>query len=172
MDKETDPQLHVPEPAIRPGDTPDFSHVEIPRAGEVRRPDPGENPQEMRDLAFSIIRVLNRKGEAVGPWADSLSDEALQEGLRHMMTLRAYDARMLKAQRQGKTSFYMQHLGEEAIACAFQKALRKGDMLTVCGSLQSKAWTDKDGNERTGMQVVADQIVTARKPKKRPPSDY
>ena len=65
---------------------------------------------------------------AVGPWADSLSDEALQEGLRHMMTLRAYDARMLKAQRQGKTSFYMQHLGEEAIACAFQKALRKGDM--------------------------------------------
>ena len=48
MDKETDPQLHVPEPAIRPGDTPDFSHVEIPRAGEVRRPDPGENPQEMR----------------------------------------------------------------------------------------------------------------------------
>ncbi len=128
MDKETDPQLHVPEPAIRPGDTPDFSHVEIPRAGEVRRPDPGENPQEIRDLAFSIIRVLNRKGEAVGPWADSLSDEDLQEGLRHMMTLRAYDARMLKAQRQGKTSFYMQHLGEEAIACAFQKALRKGDM--------------------------------------------
>ncbi|OWU80866.1 thiamine pyrophosphate-dependent enzyme [Phaeobacter sp. 22II1-1F12B] len=128
MDKETDPQLHVPEPAIRPGDPPDFSHVEIPRAGEVRRPDPGENPEDMRDLAFSIIRVLNRKGEAVGPWADSLSDEALQEGLRHMMTLRAYDARMLKAQRQGKTSFYMQHLGEEAIACAFQKALRKGDM--------------------------------------------
>jgi 2-oxoisovalerate dehydrogenase E1 component alpha subunit len=37
-----------------------------------------------------------------------------------MMLLRAYDARMMVAQRQGKTSFYMQHLGEEAISCAFQ----------------------------------------------------
>ena len=31
-----------------------------------------------------------------------------------MMTLRTFDARMQMAQRQGKTSFYMQHLGEEA----------------------------------------------------------
>ena len=36
--------------------------------------------------------------------------------MRHMMTLRTFDARMLMAQRQGKTSFYMQHLGEEAVA--------------------------------------------------------
>merc|ERR1711969_203647 len=35
---------------------------------------------------------------------------------------------MLMAQSQGKTSFYMQCLGEEAIACAFRKALRPGDM--------------------------------------------
>ena len=39
------------------------------------------------------------------------------------MTLRAFDARMLMAQRQGKTSFYMQHMGEEAVSCAFRKAL-------------------------------------------------
>jgi len=45
-----------------------------------------------------------------------------------MMKVRAFDARMLMAQRQGKTSFYMQALGEEAIACAFRKALMKGDM--------------------------------------------
>jgi 2-oxoisovalerate dehydrogenase E1 component alpha subunit len=45
-----------------------------------------------------------------------------------MMLLRAYDARMMVAQRQGKTSFYMQHLGEEAISCAFQCALDQGDM--------------------------------------------
>jgi len=32
------------------------------------------------------------------------------------------------AQRQGKTSFYMQHLGEEAISCAFRMALEPGDM--------------------------------------------
>ncbi|GGO62688.1 branched-chain alpha-keto acid dehydrogenase E1 component [Roseovarius pacificus] len=128
MFKERTPRLHVPEPELRPGDEPDFSHVDIPLAGAVRRPDPGENPEEMRDLAFSIIRVLNRKGQAVGPWADTLSGGELLEGLRHMMTLRAYDTRMMTAQRQGKSSFYMQHLGEEAISCSFHKALRKGDM--------------------------------------------
>ncbi|MEQ9673281.1 MAG: 3-methyl-2-oxobutanoate dehydrogenase (2-methylpropanoyl-transferring) subunit alpha [Roseovarius indicus] len=128
MTEERTPRLHVPEPAIRPGDQPDFSHVRVPRAGEVRRPEPDESPEELRDLAFTIIRVLNRDGEAVGPWAGSLVDDAIRDGLRHMMMLRAYDARMLKAQRQGKSSFYMQHLGEEAISCAFQKALRPGDM--------------------------------------------
>jgi len=120
--------LHVPEPEFRPGDTPDFSNVPIPQAGSVRRPPIDVDAEDIHDLAYSIIRVLNRKDEAVGPWADALSDEALIAGLRDMMTVRAFDARMLMAQRQGKTSFYVQCLGEEAIACAFRKALRQGDM--------------------------------------------
>ena len=45
-----------------------------------------------------------------------------------MLLTRAYDARMLLSQRQGKTSFYIQCLGEEAIACAQRKALEPGDM--------------------------------------------
>jgi hypothetical protein len=121
-------KLHVPEPAVRPGGTPDFSSVRIPRAGSVARPAVDADPEAIRDLAYSIIRVLNRDGEAVGPWAALLSDEALLVGLRDMMTLRAFDARMLMAQRQGKQSFYMQHMGEEAVSCAFQKALLPGDM--------------------------------------------
>ncbi|WP_370201109.1 3-methyl-2-oxobutanoate dehydrogenase (2-methylpropanoyl-transferring) subunit alpha [Roseibium sp.] len=120
--------LTVPEPEFRPGDKPDFSNVAIDRAGAVRRPEVDEDPENLRDLAFSIIRVLNRQGEAVGPWAGSLSDHELLKGLKDMMTLRAYDARMMIAQRQGKCSFYMQHLGEEAISCAFGKALQTGDM--------------------------------------------
>ncbi len=120
--------LHVPEPAVRPGDTPDFSNVVIPKAGSVDRPPVDADPEAIRDLAFSIIRVLNRKGEAVGPWAGLLTPDELLEGLRHMMTLRAFDARMQMAQRQGKTSFYMQHMGEEAVSCAFRKALEPGDM--------------------------------------------
>ncbi|MCQ2003327.1 3-methyl-2-oxobutanoate dehydrogenase (2-methylpropanoyl-transferring) subunit alpha [Rhizobium sp. NRK18] len=120
--------LHVPEPAVRPGGEPDFSNVKIPKAGSVPRPEIDAAPETIRDLAYSIIRVLNRDGEAVGPWAGSLSDDELLDGLRHMMTLRAFDARMLMAQRQGKTSFFMQHLGEEAVSCAFRKALSKGDM--------------------------------------------
>ena len=120
--------FHVPAPAVRPGGTPDFSDVKISRAGEVRRPEVVVAPEEIRDLAFAIIRVLDRNSEAVGPWAGLLSDQELLEGLRHIMTLRAFDARMQMAQRQGKTSFYMQHLGEEAVSCAFRKALEPGDM--------------------------------------------
>ncbi|WP_417769640.1 3-methyl-2-oxobutanoate dehydrogenase (2-methylpropanoyl-transferring) subunit alpha [Stappia sp.] len=120
--------LHVPEPGCRPGDTPDFSDFEIPRAGAVRRPDVSEAPEDMRDMAFSVVRVLNKAGEAVGPWAGLLDADALRTGLRHMLTLRQFDERMLKAQRQGKTSFYMQHLGEEAVSCAFRMALEDGDM--------------------------------------------
>ncbi|MFA5538166.1 MAG: 3-methyl-2-oxobutanoate dehydrogenase (2-methylpropanoyl-transferring) subunit alpha [Gemmobacter sp.] len=123
-------RLTVPEPEVRPGGQPDFSHVSIPPAGAVRRPEVDADPESIRDLAFTIIRVLNRQGEAVGPWAEGLdlSDDDLRAGLRHMMLLRAYDARMLMAQRQQKTSFYMQHLGEEAVSCAFRRALNPGDM--------------------------------------------
>lgn len=120
--------LHVPEPECRPGDTPDFSDTDIPKAGEARRPAVDSDPASIRDLAFSFIRVLSRDGEAVGPWAGSLNDQELLSGLRNMMTLRCFDARMLIAQRQGKTSFYVQNLGEEAVACAFQSALLPGDM--------------------------------------------
>jgi 2-oxoisovalerate dehydrogenase E1 component alpha subunit len=121
-------QFHVPEPAVRPGGAPDFSNVAIPEAGSVRRPEIDADSESIRDLAYSIIRVLDRNGNAVGPWAGASSDAQLAEGLRHMMLLRSFDARMQMAQRQGKTSFYMQHMGEEAISCAFQRALETGDM--------------------------------------------
>jgi 2-oxoisovalerate dehydrogenase E1 component alpha subunit len=52
----------------------------------------------------------------------------LLAGMRHMMTLRAFDSRMVTAQRQGKTSFYIQQMGEEAVSCAFRRALEPGDM--------------------------------------------
>lgn len=128
MAERTPLSLHVPAPPVRPGDKPDFSHIAVPRAGEVRRPPVEIGAHEIHDLAYSIIRVLNRQGEAVGPWAPELDAEALKEGLRAMMRVRAFDARMMMAQRQGKTSFYMQCLGEEAIACAFGTALAEGDM--------------------------------------------
>ena len=61
--------LHVPEPAVRPGGKPDFSNVPIPEAGSVPRPEIDVDPRDIRDLAFSIIRVLEprgRGGRAVG----------------------------------------------------------------------------------------------------------
>ncbi|MEM1342366.1 MAG: 3-methyl-2-oxobutanoate dehydrogenase (2-methylpropanoyl-transferring) subunit alpha [Pseudomonadota bacterium] len=120
--------LKVPEPGCRPGDTPDFSDFEIPRAGAVPRPPLDVAPDDIRDMAFSIIRVLNKEGHAVGEWAGDLTPDDLRAGLRHMMLLRVFDARMLTAQRQGKVTFYAQHLGEEAVSCAFRQALKPGDM--------------------------------------------
>jgi 2-oxoisovalerate dehydrogenase E1 component alpha subunit len=120
--------LHVPEPSVRPGGKPDFSHVGFAPAGEARRPPIDVDPSEIRDLAYSLIRVIDDQGEAVGPWAGALAPELLRQGLRDMMLTRSYDARMLLSQRQGKTSFYIQCLGEEAIACAHRKALAPGDM--------------------------------------------
>ena len=120
--------LHVPEPSFRTGDKPDFVGFPLPAAGSVRRPDIAAPADQMRDFAYTIIRVLDDSCVAVGPWAGLLGDEELRAGLRHMLTVRAYDARMQTAQRQGKTSFYMQATGEEAIATAFHKALEPGDM--------------------------------------------
>lgn len=100
----------------------------MPEAGTLRRPPPDADPADTRDLAYSFIRVLDDRGDAVGPWAGALADDEALDGLRHMMLLRAFDARMQLAQRQGKTSFYMQHLGEEAVSCAVRKALSPGDM--------------------------------------------
>src|SRR3546814_20523802 len=48
--------------------------------------------------------------------------------LRAMVLTRAFDERMFRAQRQGKTSFYMKCTGEEAIAVAAAYALHRDDM--------------------------------------------
>lgn len=128
MTKAASRTLYVPEPECRPGDQPNFAGVDLPEAGAAPRPSPSAAAHEFQDLAYSLIRVLNDRGEAVGPWSPNLADDVAVKGLKDMLAVRAFDARMFMAQRQGKTSFYMQALGEEAIACAFQAALRKGDM--------------------------------------------
>jgi 2-oxoisovalerate dehydrogenase E1 component alpha subunit len=48
--------------------------------------------------------------------------------LRDMNVVRRFDERMFRAQRQGKTSFYMKSLGEEAIAVCAAHALDFDDM--------------------------------------------
>ena len=122
------PFLNVPEPAHRPDTAPDFADFDVPRPGAVGRPPLDIAAEAARGLAYEIIRITHDDGAAIGEWANSLTVEEKLAGLRDMMRLRVFDARMLMAQRQGKTSFYMQALGEEAIACAFAKALQPGDM--------------------------------------------
>jgi 2-oxoisovalerate dehydrogenase E1 component alpha subunit len=120
--------LHVPTPKARPGEKPDFSDWTFPAPGETPRPRLDATPAETRDMAFGLVRVLNDEGNAVGPWAARLEPETLRNGMKHMLLLRAFDDRMYRAQRQGKTSFYLQCLGEEAISIAQAYALDSGDM--------------------------------------------
>ena len=121
-------RLHVPEPTGRPGRHTDFSYLHLSPAGEVRRPPVDTQSVDTSDLAYALVRVLDDEGRAVGPWAMQTDPQMLRRGLRAMMKTRIFDARMLIAQRQKKMSFYMQCLGEEAIAIAHALALEPGDM--------------------------------------------
>src|SRR4051795_2946918 len=120
--------LHVPEPGARPGDAIDFSHIDIPAAGSVRRPDPNAPARDTHELVYSLVRVLDEEGRAVGPWDPRLDPDTLRRMLRDMMLVRIYDDRMYRAQRQDKTSFYMKSTGEEAVAVAAAHALSRDDM--------------------------------------------
>jgi 2-oxoisovalerate dehydrogenase E1 component alpha subunit len=120
--------LHVPEPEARPGQEPDFSWVQVPAAGSVPRPDVAAPAGETHQLCYSLIRVLDEEGRAVGPWDPRLDADTLRKMLRDMNVVRQFDERMFRAQRQGKTSFYMKSRGEEAIAVAAAHALDFEDM--------------------------------------------
>jgi 2-oxoisovalerate dehydrogenase E1 component alpha subunit len=120
--------LHVPEPKFRPGDAVDFAAVEVPPAGAQPRPDTAADPASFHDLSYTLIRVLDDEGQAVGPWNPRLDPDTLRKMLRDMALVRAFDERMFRAQRQGKTSFYMKCTGEEAVAIAATHALASDDM--------------------------------------------
>ncbi len=120
--------LRIPQPKFRPGDVPDFSGVVVPEVDTVARPPIDAKAHDITALAYSLIRVLDKDGRATGSWNPKLDAETLRKGLRVMMLTRAYDDRMYRAQRQGKTSFYMKSMGEEAASVAYAFALEPDDM--------------------------------------------
>ncbi len=120
--------LHVPEPKYRPGDTPDFSSINVPDAGAAPRPDVAAKAEETFALCTHLVRVLDDEGKAVGPWDPRLDPDTLRKMLKDMKIVRVFDDRMYRAQRQGKTSFYMKCTGEEAIAVAAAAAMDPEDM--------------------------------------------
>ena len=121
--------LHVPEPPFRPGDEVDYAKFVVPAAGEQSRPDVSVPAGEIRGHAYEMVRVLDHEGRAVGPWNPDLGADRLRAMLREMVLLRAFDDRFFRAQRQGKTSFYMKSTGEEATSIGAAHALDDEDML-------------------------------------------
>jgi len=122
-------QLHVPHPPARPGEPADFSYLKLSPAGAIPRPAPTASVEDTRQLAVSLVRVLDDAGIARGTWDPGLAPADMIRALRYMLLTRAMDERLRRAQRQGQISFYMQCTGEEAVSIAAAMALRPGDML-------------------------------------------
>jgi 2-oxoisovalerate dehydrogenase E1 component alpha subunit len=121
-------RLHIPRPSARPGDKPDFSYLNLSPAGSVDKPAIDARTRDIEDLSSGLVRVLDDKHRAVGQWNPNLDAGQLQIALRWMLLNRIFDKRMWQIQRQGRISFYMEALGEEAVSVAQAMALRPGDM--------------------------------------------
>lgn len=121
-------KLYIPTPLSRPGDPANFDHFDIPAAGVARRPSSTADEAEMRDMPYTMVRVLDEEGNAKSPWDPELSPDMLRQGLRTMLLTRIFDDHLFRTHRQGKTSFYMKSTGEEAIGAAPSLALAQGDM--------------------------------------------
>ncbi|WP_209347459.1 3-methyl-2-oxobutanoate dehydrogenase (2-methylpropanoyl-transferring) subunit alpha [Pontixanthobacter sp. CEM42] len=121
--------LHVPEPTYRPGDPVDFAHITVPAAGKQARPDETCDAIETSDLCYDLVRVLGDDNKAHGPWDPKLDPDTLRTMLGHFAMVRAFDERMFRGQRQGKTSFYMKCTGEEATSISAAMALASDDMI-------------------------------------------
>jgi 2-oxoisovalerate dehydrogenase E1 component alpha subunit len=124
----TSSRLHVPHPSARPGEEPDFSYLHLAPAGAIDRPSIDAAPRDIEHLSTELVRVLDDKHRAVGPWHPNLDPAELQVALRWITMNRIMDERLWQAQRQGKISFYMQATGEEAVSIGQGMALRPGDM--------------------------------------------
>ena len=136
--------LYVPEPEFRPGDLPDYSSINRNKEEWPDRPDPLVDAFKTEPHATGLVRAMKLNGEAYGTWNPKLKPDVLIEALQHMLLTRIVDKRMFSMQRQGKLSFYMKSIGEEAIAVATAMALRDNDMVFPSyrqqGILMTRGW--------------------------------
>lgn len=120
---EIEMRLHVPEPAARPGEDPDFSFLVVPPVTEAHRPEPSSAAPDTYDLTTTMIRVLDDDGFAGGAWDPKLDEGTKETALRHMITTRLLEEQFMLLQRQGKAAFAMRSMGEEAVAVSAAMAV-------------------------------------------------
>ena len=58
-------------------------------------------------------------------------------------------------------SLFVNVIAFDAAPCTALLALGDGDSVALSGSLTPKVWTDKEGNARPGLDLVAHQVLTA-----------
>ncbi len=88
-------------------------------------------------LNIPTITLLDQNGNLIdGAHAPELDKDTALRIYDTMRFIRLLDERMQAAQRQGRISFYMQCLGEEAAVTASAAALKDEDMIMT--SIESK----------------------------------
>lgn len=82
------------------------------------------------ELSISTFSLLDPEGELYsGAEAPALEREHARRLYQAMLSTRILDERMMAAQRQGRLSFYMQCVGEEAAVVGATAALDDADMI-------------------------------------------
>jgi len=76
-----------------------------------------------------LLRIIEPDGSFDAKAEPKLSEAVLKDGYRHLVLVRALDARMLSLQRQGRIGFYVPSTGEEALQVGSAMALTKDDWI-------------------------------------------
>lgn len=69
-------------------------------------------------------------------------------------------AKVLATTGEGE-SLFVNVIAFHPDACAALMALDEGDAVVLAGALTPKVWTDKQGNTRPALDMVAHQVMTA-----------
>lgn len=89
-------------------------------------------PTPVGGSSAEVVSVLRDDGSLDPSHDPRLSDADLVALLRHMMTTRILDERLLMLQRQGRIGFHVGSLGEEATIIGAAYALRPQDWIFPC----------------------------------------
>lgn len=74
---------------------------------------------------------------------------------------RSYSVARVLARNKADEEFIVNVIAFDAVAGAALLALGDGDALSLTGSLTPKVWTDKQGNHRPSLDLIATQVMSA-----------
>lgn len=74
---------------------------------------------------------------------------------------RSYIVARVLARNRDDEEFIVNVIAFDAASCAALLALVDGEALSLSGSLTPKVWTDKQGNPRPSLDMVATRVLTA-----------
>jgi single-stranded DNA-binding protein len=71
-----------------------------------------------------------------------------------------YVVARVRAQSSENEHLMVNLIAFDAVPCAVLLALRDGDSVAAAGALNPKVWTDKQGNTKPALDLVAHRVVS------------